>query len=197
MLQILGEHRPECALTTLGQRRQMLGVFAQRFAGAHEDVLAGDQDVAAREGMLAYLGGRDALLVAGAQVGRRGELGELARRLSAPGEAVELHELVPIAGKDELHVEALGGGVELGLPETMARRLVLGFGLDEGDGNGLRLGRRLDTQGVVDATLGLLERPAVDDLDGAGRLLTADEVLRPTACMNRGIDQFSTSIGLR
>jgi hypothetical protein len=61
----------------------------------------------------------------------------------------------------------------------------------------LRVGRGLDAQGVVDATLGLLERPAVDDLDGAGRLLAADEVLGPAACVDGGVDELGARIGFR
>lgn len=113
------------------------------------------------------------------------------------GEAVELDELVAVAGEDELHVETLGDGVELGLLESVARWLVLGLGLDEGDGNGLRHGRRLDTQRVIDAALCLLERPAVDDLDGAGRLLPPDEVLGPAARVDGGVDELGARIGFR
>jgi hypothetical protein len=139
----------------------------------------------------------DALLVAGAQVGGRRELCELARRVREAGEAVELHELVAVAGEDELHVEALGGRVQLGLLQPMSRWLVLGLGLDEGDGYGLRVGRSLDAQRVVGAPPGLLEGPAVDDLDGAGRLLAADEVLGPAARVDGGVDELGARIGFR
>jgi len=102
-----------------------------------------------------------------------------------------------VAGEDELHVEAFGGRVQLGLLEPVARRLALGLGLDEGDGDGLRVGRGLDAQRVVRAALGLLERPAVDDLDGAGRLLAADEVLGPASRVDGGVDELGARIGFR
>ena len=65
------------------------------------------------------------LLVARLQVLRRRELGELARSVGQSGEAIVLDELVAVAGKDELHVEPLGGSVELGLFEPVAGRLAL------------------------------------------------------------------------
>jgi hypothetical protein len=56
-----------------------------------------------------------ALLVAGTQVGRGGELGEEARRARQPGEPIELHELVAVGGEDERHGQALARRVELAL----------------------------------------------------------------------------------
>ena len=97
-----------------------------------------------------------------------------------------LDELVTVASEDESHIEAFG--VDLGLFEAVVRRLVLRFGLNQRYGDGLRVSRDLDAQGVVDTSLGLLEGPAVDDLDGAGSLFATDEVLGPSSSMDGGID---------
>lgn len=71
------------------------------------------------------------LLVAGAQLGRRGKLAErpgCARDATGP---VELHELVAVGGEDEGDVEPSAGPVGLGLLQPVAGREVLRLGLDE------------------------------------------------------------------
>ena len=79
-----------------------------------------------------------------------------ARGAGQAGEAVVLDEQVAVGGEDEGDVEALAGGVELGLLKAVGRRQVLGLGLDEGHGDRLGVRVDLDAQGVVDASL----RPA-------------------------------------
>lgn len=99
-------------------------------------------------------GEADALFVPRAQVRGRWELSEFAWRVRETGEAIELDEQVAIAREDELHVEALRSRVQLGLLQPMSRWFVLGLGLDEGDGCGLRVGRSLDAQRAVGAPPG-------------------------------------------
>jgi hypothetical protein len=130
----------------------------------------------------------DAQLVAGAQlVGRRKE-GKEPGRTGLAGEAVEFDKEVAVAGKDKGDVEALAGGVELGLLEAVGGREAFGLGFDEGDGDGLGAGVNLNAQGVVGAALAAFVRLAGDDLDGAGGLFAADEVLGPAAGVDGGVD---------
>jgi len=110
--------------------------------------------------------------------------------------AVIFHEQVAVAGIDELDVEALAGGVELGLFQAMGRGQIGGLGLYEGHGEGLRVGVDSHPQGVVHPALGLLPGLALDDLNGAGGFFPADEVLGPPPAMKGGINQLGPGICL-
>ena len=79
----------------------MLSIFAQRFAGAHEDDCAGDQDVAAGEGMLSDLGGRDAMRIAH----------RLQRDASAP-ERRDERGLDEVVERKRRPIRAIGGALQ-------------------------------------------------------------------------------------
>ena len=68
-----------------------------------------------------------------------------------PGEVVELDDAVAVGGIGELEAQDLG--VVLGLLQPLARRLVLGLGLDHGDG---------EVAGVAQEVVGPLLRAAAD-----------------------------------
>ena len=102
---------------------------------------------------------------------------------------------MPIGGEDELDVETTTGSVGLGLLEAVSGLEMLGFGLDERHGHGLAHLVHPDAQGVVHATLGTASCLPLDDLDRPRRLLAPDEVLGPTARMERGVDQLCSSVG--
>jgi len=71
----------------------------------------------------------------------------------------------------------------------------LAFGFDEGDGDGLGVGVDFDAEGVVDAPAGALARLPVDDLDGAGGFLTADQVFGPTAGVDGRVYELGSGVG--
>lgn len=86
-------------------------------------------------------------------------------------------------------------GVRLGLFQAVVGGQVFGLGLDDGDGDGLGVQMDSDAEGVVNAALGALARPAVDDLDGARGFLAFDKVFGPTTGVDGGVDKFGTGIG--
>src|ERR1700693_3576370 len=113
-----------------------------------------------------------------------------------PVKAVELDEEMAVGRKDKSDVQALAGGVELSLFEAMHRGEVLGLRFDQGERDRLGIGVDADPQRVVDPASRLLARLSVNDLDGAGRLLAADEVLHPASRMQGWIDQLRPGVGL-
>lgn len=58
--------------------------------------------------------------------------------------AVKLEVLMPVGGKNERDIEPLACGVELRLFESVVGRKVLGLGLNQGDGDRLRVGINLN-----------------------------------------------------
>jgi hypothetical protein len=102
---------------------------------------------------------------------------------------------VPVRGEDERDVEAFAGGVALGLVQAVAGGQFFLLGLDQGDGDGLRVRVDLDAQGVVDLAPGAAAALASEDLDGARRLLAADEVLGPAPPVQRRVDQLGSGVG--
>lgn len=138
----------------------------------------------------------DDLFIAGAEFGGGGELGDGPRRGGHPGRAVELDEQVAVAGKDKLDVVARRGQVPLGLVKPVPGRERLLLGLDQGDGDGLRLGVDANAERVVGAARGTPAALAVDDLDGSEGDFAANEILRPATGVDGRVDQFGPGVCL-
>jgi hypothetical protein len=101
-----------------------------------------------------------------------------------------------VGGERQRYLETLTGGVCLRLLETVHRRQVFGLGLDQGHGDGLALGVDPNTQDVINTPTGTPARAAVNDLDGAGRLLAADQILGPASRVKGRVDELRPSVGL-
>ena len=136
------------------------------------------------------------LLVAGAKLGRRGELAQRPRAGRLLGDFVVYDERVAVRGEGEKDVEAAAHGVGLGLLEPVRRWQMLGLRLEECDRYGLAGRVDLDSERVVNATLRPPAGTLTDHLDCPGRLFAADQILGPAACVQLGIDQLRASIGL-
>jgi len=133
--------------------------------------------------------------IAGAEFGGGGKLGDRPRRGGQPGRAVKLDEQMAVAGEDELDVVAGGGQIPLGLIEAVAWRERFLLGLDQGEGDRLRLGVDADAERGVGAPRGPPAALAVDDLDGPEGDLAANEILRPATGVDGRVDQFGPGIG--
>ena len=73
------------------------------------------------------------------------------------------------------------------------QRVFLRF--EQRNGHGLRLGAGADAERVVGAPARAATRLAGDDLDGAEGGFAADHVLRPSARVDRGVDQLRAGVG--
>src|SRR5439155_23820728 len=76
-------------------------------------------------------------------------------------------------------------------------RTSAGIGPDQVDGDRLSLDADLGAEHVLYPAPRPRSRLPVDDLDGPSRLLAADEVLRPSPCMDGRGDQLGAGVGLR
>jgi len=135
------------------------------------------------------------LLVAGAKLGRRGELAQRPRAGRLPGDFVVYDELMAVRGEGEKDVEAAAHGVGLGLLEPVRRWQMLGLRLEECDRYGLAGGVDPESERVVNATLWPPAGTLTNHLDRAGRLLATDQILGPAAGVERGVDQLRSSVG--
>ena len=100
-----------------------------------------------------------------------------------------------VAAEHERHVQAFGIGVGFRLLQTVAGRQVLGFGFQDGDGDGLRIGLHDQAQGIVGASLWLAAGLAVDDLDSACGHFALDGVFCPAEGMDGRVNEFGAGIG--
>ena len=73
--------------------------------------------------------------------------------------------------------------------------LVLVLGLEDRDRDRLGVRSDLDPQRVVGPPVDLPPGLAVDDLDGPERLLAPDQVLGPSASMDRRVNQLGPRLG--
>ena len=88
-----------------------------------------------------------------------------------------------VGRKNEGHLQPSTGGVLLGLLQPVARRVLLGLGLDQSHSHGLIARGHRQTQRVVNPTPGLSARLAGDDVYCPGGLFPTDEILGPPALM--------------
>jgi hypothetical protein len=95
---------------------------------------------------------------------------------------------VAVGGEHEGHVEPFACGIALGLVESVARREGVLLGFDERDGDRLSLRIDLDAENVVNLSARTATGLAADDLDGPGRFLATDQVFRPAAFVDCGVD---------
>ena len=100
-----------------------------------------------------------------------------------------------VGREDELDVQPLALGITFGLVEAVTGRKAFLLGLDQGQGNGLRIDIDLDPQDIVDLPARTPPRLAVDDLDRACGLFTPNKVFRPATFVNGRIDEFCSGIG--
>src|SRR5437867_710923 len=77
----------------------------------------------------------------------------------------------------------------------MIGRQVLGLGLDQPHGDGLSVNVYLDPKGVVHPAPRLFPWLAVNDLDGPGCLLAADQLFRPASGVDRRVNQLRAGVG--
>jgi hypothetical protein len=136
------------------------------------------------------------LLVADTQVGRRRKFVQGPRLGREACRSVELDKKVAIRGENELDVEPTAGRIGFGLLEAVGGLEMLGLRLDEG--HGYRLARLVhpDAQGIVHASLGAASSLPFHNLNCPGCLLASDEVFRPSAGVERRVDQLGPSVGL-
>lgn len=102
---------------------------------------------------------------------------------------------MPVGSEDERNVQPLARRVKFPLLQAVLRRQVFGFRLNQPNGDGLRVGVDLDAQGVIHAPFRALARLAVNNLDCPRRLLSLDEVFRPAASVQRGVNQLGAGVG--
>lgn len=87
-----------------------------------------------------------------------------------------------------------GRGVELSLLEALGRRVLLRLRFNQSDRHRLWTSVGFEAKGVIHAPFGLLTGDTRHNLNRTCRLFTADEVLRPAACIESRVNEFGPSV---
>src|SRR5262249_31200438 len=96
--------------------------------------------------------------------------------------------------EDELHIQPLAFKVAFSLIQAVTGRKAFFFGLDQRQGDRLRIDIHLDPQHIIDLAAPPAPRSSTDDFDRSRRLFAPDKVLSPSAFVNGKVNQFSASI---